>query len=120
MPRHRALVGAVTTVSIFAAIGFCQSAAAQSSAPPDPAQLIEGLKEKSKTRGVLPSEAQRDAEKRRKIIETLQKNERTRGLSVHEQVAAPDLATTEHELDEVTADRPKVDIEVFFDCYSNS
>jgi len=52
------------------------------------------------------------------MIETLQRNERTRGLSVQEQAAQPDLTNTEHELDEVTADRPKVDMEVFFDFNS--
>jgi len=121
MTHHRAPLCAVTLAFVFVAFGFCHSAVAQSSAPPDAAQLIDALKEKRKTRGLSPSETQADVEKRRKIIETLQKNEKTRGLSVHEQGeqgAAPNLADTEHELDEVTADRPKVDMEVFFDFNS--
>lgn len=118
MARRRVFQCAVKLAFVFVAFGFCHGAVAQSAAPPDAAQLIDALKEKRKTRGLSSSETQRDVEKRRKIIETLQKSERTRGLSVHEQGAAPDLAETEHELDEVTPDRPKVDIEVFFDFNS--
>ena len=93
---------------------------AQSSTPPDPAQLIEALKNKGATRGLNPADDQ-EAQKRRAVIEALQKNEKTRGLSVSEhnsRPATPPLeasAVTIQDVQAVTADRPKSDLEVYFE-----
>lgn len=107
------------TVSGVAAVLAALSchALAQSSTPPDPTALIDALKEGGKTRG-LDLQSSEDAEKRRKLIEALQKREKTRGLSVQDLGPAPSPIVTGVEVQEATADRPKSDIEVYFDYNS--
>ena len=110
MANNRALVYVAGLISVSVALGLCPSALAQSYVPPDPAELIEALRPKAKTRGLklstTPTEANR-AKKRQKVIEAL-KRKGTRGLSVEERTS----------LSEVVSDRPSVDLEIYFDYNS--
>lgn len=78
--------------------------ASAQSAPPDPAKLIEALKEKS-LRGAQPARTQAaaaDSERARLIMQL--KAKATRGLSVEERT----------QLSTIVAEKPAVDLEVFF------
>jgi outer membrane protein OmpA-like peptidoglycan-associated protein len=118
MLNHR-LKNYVATAGLLVMIPcLCSVAKAQSSTP-DAAALIEALKEKGSTRGYDPatSDASGEAAKRRKIIQSLQRNE-TRGLSVEEHGAAsPPLEDTvsDREVDDAILSRPSSDIEIYFD-----
>lgn len=78
------------------------------SAPPDPAQLIEALKEKS-LRGAQTKEPQATDSERDKLISEL-KAKATRGLSVEER----------GRLSKIVAEKPAVDLEVYFSLDSSA
>lgn len=106
--QTKAFVAAAFSVSV--AVGFSPLAWGQSSLPPNPAELIQALKAKGKTRGLrvpmTPADTAR-AEKQKKLFEALRRKG-TRGLSVEERETLP----------QVVGDRPSVDIEIYFDYNS--
>jgi len=118
MATYQRYICAGALASVFAAGALCANAWAQSSTPPDPAQLIEALKEKGKTRG-MPNVA--EIEKRRSVIEALQRREKTRGLSVEENESpAVTLQEVQDDFEQASVDRPAEDIEIYFDYNSDT
>jgi len=122
MANYRTQIYAAAVISFSATLGLCHSAWGQSSVSPDTAELIEALKEKgrSKTRGLTLGKTRTEsdrAEKRRKVIHTLRRREKTRGLSVEER---PRLVVTEQEdfnkdYVESKEGRPFAAIAIYFD-----
>ncbi len=101
IPRLRQ-IGALTLLAVGCAILDGPPASAQSS-PPDPAKLIEALKEKS-LRGSQPARTESAGESERERLIGQLKAKATRGLSVEERT----------QLSTIVAEKPAVDLEVFF------
>jgi outer membrane protein OmpA-like peptidoglycan-associated protein len=112
---------AAVAVAMVAMVGSTLAQSGAGSNPPDPAKLIEALREKGVTRGVKPStpppvspqtapqapKSGSQSSDRSKLIADL-RSKATRGLSVGER----------EQLAEVLAERPAVDLEVYFDLDS--
>ncbi len=113
---------AAAAAAVIAVVGPTLAQSGAGNNPPDPAKLIEALREKGATRGLksttpLPPATQQTAPQtpktgnaatdRSKLIADL-RSKATRGLSVGER----------EQLAEVLAERPAVDLEVYFDLDS--
>lgn len=113
---------AAVAVAVIAAVGPTLAQSGAGNNPPDPAKLIEALREKGATRGLKsttppPPATQQSAPQtpktgsaatdRSKLIADL-RSKATRGLSVGER----------EQLAEVLAERPAIDLEVYFDLDS--